>query len=100
MKKLFLASALLMASLTASAGVAIKSSTVCILIQEQDVYKKIKVTEIPKEVLDKIHKNYGDYEIKEAYKSDEGNYKLLLMKDGIGLTASFTKAGDLIKIYS
>lgn len=100
MKKLIIASALLMASLTATAGVAIKSSTICVLIQEQDVYKKIKVTEIPKEVLDKIHKNYGDYEIKEAYKSDEGNYKLLLMKDGIGLTASFTKAGDLIKIYS
>ena len=100
MKRLFFASALLMTALTASAGVTVKNSTVYTLKQEQDTYKKIKVTDIPKEVLDKIHKNYGDYEIKEAYKSDEGNYKLLLMKDGIGLTASFTKAGDLIKIYS
>jgi hypothetical protein len=54
---------------------------------------------MPKEVLDKIKKQYGNYTIKEAHKADDGEYKLILSKDGIDNTATFTKAGDIIKIY-
>lgn len=67
-------------------------------IQEKQ-YKKIKVSEVSAESLEKIRKQYGNYTIKEAFKADDGEYKLVLTKDGVDLTATFTSAGDLIKIY-
>ncbi len=67
-------------------------------IQEKQ-YKKINVADIPKEVLNKIQKQYGNYTIKEAHRADDGEYKLILSKDGIDTTATFTKEGELIKIY-
>lgn len=70
-----------------------------IIIVQEKQYKKINVSDIPKEVLDKIKKQYGNYTIKEAQKADDGEYKLILSKDGIDNTATFTSAGDLIKIY-
>lgn len=69
-----------------------------IMIQEKQ-YKKINVSDIPKDVLDKIKKQYGNYTIKEAHKSDDGQYKLILSKDGVDNTATFTSTGDIIKIY-
>lgn len=77
------------------------SAAICseiISIQEKQ-YKKINVADIPKEVLDKIKKQYGNYTIKEAHKADDGEYKLILSKDGVDNTATFTASGDLIKIY-
>ncbi|MFD2603362.1 hypothetical protein [Flavobacterium suzhouense] len=70
-----------------------------IIIVQEKQYKKINVSDIPKEVLDKIKKQYGNYTINEAQKADDGEYKLILSKDGIDNTATFTSAGDLIKIY-
>lgn len=67
-------------------------------IQEKQ-YKKINVADIPKEVLDKIKKQYGNYTIKEAHRAADGEYKLVLSKDGVDNTATFTAAGELIKIY-
>lgn len=97
MKKLIIAVAL-MASLGASATTLhIKVSEV-VTIQEKQ-YKKIEVSAIDKAATDKIKKSYGTYTIKEASKADDGEYKLVLTKDGVDLTATFTPAGDLIKIY-
>lgn len=82
-------------------SVSTTSAAICseiISIQEKQ-YKKINVTDIPKEVLDKIKKQYGNYTIKEAHKADDGEYKLILSKDGVDNTATFTSSGDLIKIY-
>lgn len=69
------------------------------LIQEKQ-YKKIQVSEISAEATEKIKKGYGQYTIKEAYKADDGDYKLVLSKDGVDLTATFTPSGDLIRILS
>ena len=68
------------------------------IIQEKQ-YKKIKVEDVPKDTLAKIKKQYGNYIIKEAYKADDGELKLVLSKEGIDTTATFTSAGELIKIY-
>ncbi|PZR19154.1 MAG: hypothetical protein DI539_15035 [Flavobacterium psychrophilum] len=68
-------------------------------IFQEKQYKKINVSDIPKEVLDKIKKKYGDYTIKEAHRADDGEYKLILSKDGVDNTATFTSTGDIIKIY-
>ncbi len=98
MRKLFLTLAT-MASLTASVITTADLDTIVSVFQEKQ-YKKIDVSAVPKDTLDKIKKNYGNYTIKEAYKSDDSEYKLVLTKDGIDLTATFTSSGDLIKIIN
>ena len=95
MRKLLLAFAV-MAGFSASAAVTIKA-TIASYYQEK-TYKKIEVSQVSKEALDKIKKEYGSYTIKEAYRADDGEYKLVLSKDGIDTTATFTATGDMIKI--
>lgn len=94
MKKVILALVLAML-LSPAATYAV--NTQASIIQEKQ-YKKIDVNTVPKETLGKIKKSYGDYTIKEAYRADDGEYKFILTKDGTNLTATFTPAGDLIKI--
>jgi len=97
MKKLFFA-VTIVAGLSASAAVRIQNEEIISTYQEKQ-YKKIEVSQVSKEALDKIKKGYGSYTIKEAHRADDGEYKLLLTKDGVDTTATFTAAGDLIKIY-
>lgn len=97
MKKLFFALAVL-ASFSANALVRVDAKEAVSVNQEKQ-YKKINVSDIPKDVLGKIKKQYGNYTIKEAHKADDGEYKLILSKDGVDNTATFTSAGELIKIY-
>ena len=97
MKKLFFAVAIV-AGLSASAAVRIQNEEIISTYQEKQ-YKKIEVSQVSKEALDKIKKGYGSYTIKEAHRADDGEYKLILTKDGVDTTATFTAAGDLIKIY-
>ena len=97
MKKLFFAVAIV-AGLSASAAVTIQNEEIISTYQEKQ-YKKIEVSQVSKEALDKIKKVYGSYTIKEAHRADDGEYKLILTKDGVDTTATFTAAGDLIKIY-
>lgn len=73
---------------------------IIVSVFQEKQYKKIDVASIPKDTLDKIKKDYGNYTVKEAHKADDGEYKLVLTKDGIDLTATFTSSGDLIKILN
>jgi len=97
MKKLLIAMALV-ASLSATAGISSIRSAEKVKVQEKQ-YKKIEVSAVDKIAMDKIKKSYGAYTVKEAAKADDGEYKLVLSKDGVDLTATFTSSGDLIKIY-
>jgi len=97
MKKLFFAVAVLI-GISATASITVDNKLEISVLQEKQ-YKKIDVSQVAKEALDKIKKGYGSYTIKEAYRADDGEYKLVLAKDGIDTTATFTAAGDLIKIY-
>ena len=87
-----------MISLKVLAHVPAVTSLEATHLQEKQ-YKKIDVSAVDKAALEKIKKSYGTYTIKEAHKADDGEYKLVLNKDGVDLTATFTPAGDLIKIY-
>ena len=98
MRKLVLTLAT-MVGLTASVITYEDVTTVVSMFQEKQ-YKKIDVAAIPKDTLDKIKKDYGNYTVKEAYKADDGEYKLVLSKDGVDLTATFTSTGNLIKILN
>lgn len=67
------------------------------IVQEKE-YKKIKSEDVSKDALMNIKAKYGDYQISEAAVSSDGEYKLTLKKDNALLIATFTPAGDLIKI--
>ena len=96
MKNLFLALAVL-TGFSATATTTVVQDQVISVYQEKQ-YKKIEVSQVSKEAMEKIKKSYGSYTIKEAYKADDGEYKLVLTKDGIDTTATFTSSGNLIKI--
>ncbi|TRW27585.1 hypothetical protein FMM05_02800 [Flavobacterium zepuense] len=98
MKKLFIA-VVLAAGFTATAAPTAQIGDEIISVFQEKQYKKIEVSQVSKDALDKIKKSYGNYTIKEAHKADDGEYKLVLSKDGTDITATFTPAGDLIKIY-
>ena len=98
MKRLFLILTVT-ATLSATAAITVTVREIASHYQEKQ-YKKINVADIPKDTLNKIKKDYGNYTIKEASKADDGEYKLVLTKDGIDLTATFTPAGDMIKILN
>jgi len=97
MKKLFFILALI-TGFSSTASTNLYTKTVVSVHQEKQ-YKKIEVSQVAKEALDKIKKSYGSYTIKEAHRADDGEYKLVLSKDGVDTTATFTAAGDIIKIY-
>jgi len=87
-----------MATFAATAATNTASNTIERNISQEKQYTKIDVSKVSKEALDKIKKGYGNYTIKEAWVAADGEYKLILTKDGTDLTATFTSGGDLIKI--
>lgn len=97
MKKLFFILTLV-AGFSATASTT-RYNTPEILVHQEKQYKKIEISQVAKDALDKIKKSYGSYTIKEAYRADDGEYKLVLSKDGVDTTATFTAAGDMIKIF-
>lgn len=98
MKNLFYSTAIVLAmSSFAYAGSSITFADGSEVLQEKE-YKKIKPEEVSKEALANIKTNYGNYQISEAAVSSDGEYKLTLKKDDALLVATFTAAGDLIKI--
>jgi len=97
MRKLFFTLALL-AGFAVTAAVPTKKNAPQYTVTQEKQYTKIDVSKVSKEALEKIKKGYGNYTIKEAYVAADGEYKLILTKDGTDLTATFTSAGDLIKI--
>jgi len=97
MKTLCIALAAVATFAATAATTTVKNDIEHNLLQEKQ-YTKIDVSKVSKEALDKIKKGYGNYTIKEAWVAADGEYKLILTKDGTDLTATFTPAGDLIKI--
>ncbi len=98
MRKLVIIALLVGFGVTAMPNNTMKSNNVQLLQEKQ--YKKIEVSEVAPEAMEKIKKGYGQYTIKEAYRAEDGEYKLVLTKDGVDLTATFTSGGDLIKIIA
>lgn len=67
-------------------------------VKQEKEYKKITPEQVSKEAFLNIKAKYGDYQITEAAVSSDGEYKLTLQKNNGSLVATFTSAGDLIKI--
>lgn len=88
-----------MTGLSAAATVTLTQNLFDTNVYQEKQYKKIDVSEVSKDVLAKIKKDYGNYTIKEAHKAEDGDYKLILTKDGIDTTVTCTSTGEIIKIY-
>lgn len=66
-------------------------------VLQEKTYAPIEASAIPAEALKNISSKYGGYTLKEAHASEDGEYKLVLSKDGKTVTAYFTSTGEFIK---
>lgn len=82
--------------INANASTQINNSTEINILQEK-TYTPIEASAIPADALKNISSKYGGYTLKEAHKAEDGEYKLILSKDGKTVTAYFSATGEFIK---
>lgn len=97
MKNLFLTTALLLA-LTANAFDLNSSTNGVVVCKDQEKeFKKVETTQIPAEILKQASNKYSGYSLKGAQASDDGEYRLVLYKDGKSVTAHYKSNGEFVK---
>ncbi|RWX02187.1 hypothetical protein [Flavobacterium cerinum] len=97
MKNLFLAATLVLAlSLNASSHKVVNNVSVITLDQEKE-YKKVETSQVPTEVLKQAGAKYAGYALIEAHVAGDGEYKLVLSKDGKSLKVYFKGTGEFVK---
>lgn len=82
--------------INANATTEINNSNEINILQEK-TYNPIEASAIPADVLKNISSKYGGYTLKEAHTAADGEYKLVLAKDGKTVTAYFSSTGEFIK---
>lgn len=95
MKRLMLT---LLVAATAPNG-SLYASACCLewrIVQEKE-YKKVDAVQVPIDILKAVSAKYSGYALNEAYASEDGEYKLVLAKDGKKLTAYYKATGEFIK---
>ena len=60
-------------------------------------YKSVDKNSLPVRTIEKIGAKYGGHSIVEAHKSTDGEYKLVLRKDGNDKVAYFNKKGEFLR---
>lgn len=97
MKKILLVTAITLGlGINANATTEKNISTEINVLQEK-TYSPIEASAIPADALKNISAKYGGYTLKEAHAAPDGEYKLVLSKDGKTVTAYFTSTGEFIK---
>ena len=66
-------------------------------IDQEKEFKKIETTQIPAEVLKQASTKYSGFALKGAQASEDGEYKLILFKDGKSVTAHYRSTGEFVK---
>lgn len=82
--------------INANASTQTNNSTEINILQEK-TYTPIEASAIPADALKNISSKYGGYTLKEAHVAEDGEYKLILSKDGKTVTAYFSSKGEFIK---
>jgi len=82
--------------INANAATQTNTSSEINILQEK-TYNPIEASAIPADALKNISSKYGGYTLKEAHAAADGEYKLVLSKDGKTVTAYFTATGEFIK---
>jgi hypothetical protein len=96
MKNLFLATALVL-SLSANADSTIGKSDITVLEYQEKEYKKVETTQVPADILKNASTRYSGYALNEAFASEDGEYRLILTKDGKIVKAYYKSTGEFIK---
>jgi hypothetical protein len=97
MKNLFLSAALVLA-LSANATVnTINTNDTAVTAKQEKEYTKTDPTKVSAEVLKAVSAKYSGYSLTEAYVAQDGEYKLVLAKDGKTVTAYYSAAGEFVK---
>jgi uncharacterized protein YpmS len=95
MKNLLLAAAFIF-SLSVSAKMYTPNNIVIVASQEKE-YKKIETTAVTTDVLKQVSAKYVGYSVTEAYVSEDGEYKLVLAKEGKSVKAYYKGNGEFIR---
>ena len=70
-----------------------------VVMQNKEVkYTEIKSEDLPEAVTNSIAKDYSGYAVDEAYKGDDGSYKVLVSNKTTKYTLFYGKDGNLIKV--
>lgn len=97
MKNILLAAALVL-TFTVNASVVQNNTYYSILsVDQEKEFKKIETTQIPAEVLKQASTKYSGFALKGAQASEDGEYKLVLFKNGKSVTAHYRSTGEFVK---
>ncbi|WP_435139395.1 hypothetical protein [Formosa sp. A9] len=96
MKKLVIASALVLGSVSvfSAAPYIINHQQQHVVVQDE--YKEIAVTEVPRAVTDAVSQNFPSGTISKAYKNDANEYKLKIDTDGNSKTIYANEEGKIL----
>ncbi len=96
-KILFLTATLALTLSLSATTINIVLSDITVSIEQEKVYRKIETSDVPAEVLKSVGAKYSGYALDEAHVSDDGEYKLILSKDGKKVTAIYKANGEFVK---
>lgn len=96
MKNVFLTTAFIL-SLSANAALSVVNIPVAIIKVQEKEYKKVETNQVPADILKQASSRYSGYALNEAYSSEDGEYKLVLSKDGKTIKAYYKSTGEFIK---
>lgn len=98
MKKLILASALVLGGLTTFAmATVLPQNTIKKEIIVEDNFKEIKTSELPAAVSDVLKKDFPTATLNKAYVNDKAEYKLKITVEGAESVVYADKDGNWIK---
>lgn len=100
MKKLFLIPALILGFTFAASAQEVKTETKTVettVVKDQKDYKEIDPVSVNNDALKTVLSKYKGHQIQEAFRAEDGDYKLVLSKDKKSKTVYISKAGKVIK---
>jgi hypothetical protein len=97
MKKILLVTAITLGLGISANAFTAKNNSIELNILQEKTYTPIEASAIPADALKNISSKYGGYTLKEAHKAEDGEYKLILSKDGKTVIAYFSATGEFIK---
>jgi len=96
MKNILLTTALIL-TMSANASVLENEFQNIEVVYQEREFKKVETTQIPAEILKQASTKYSGYSLKGAQASEDGEYKLVLFKDGKSVTAHYKSNGEFVK---
>ncbi len=97
MNKILLATAITLGLGINANATTEKNVSVELNVLQEKTYTPIEASAIPADALKNISAKYGGYTLKEAHVAADGEFKLILSKDGKTVTAYFSSTGEFIK---